>query len=232
MGKLKVSEIFKVGSTYEILTKYKEVPVKALMKLLWVDDEGRLLGFDWGRTHLRKAFTTLEPVYIKLSPREYAQTQIFSNMGKELVLMVENFVDPPDFIRRRSVRVEPDENNPVMVTIEYNGKSITVPAKDISETGVGVIIHRDEHRDFIDFVNRELENLKQEHHIEFKVKIHLPNLGTVDGIGKIRNLIGTGKDIYMRVGFELEFTRSELAKIRKYVMNRQKEIIQSLRMLE
>jgi len=88
--------------------------------LRWTDDEGRLLGFEWGKTHLRSAFSTVDPVYVKLDSREYAQTQVFSNLGKELVLTVENFVGPPEFIRRRSVRVEPDKNKPVAVEVLFD----------------------------------------------------------------------------------------------------------------
>jgi len=232
MDKIRVSEMFKVGESYEVITKYKEVPVKAIMRLKWVDDEGRLLGFDWGRTHLRGAFSTLDPVYIKLSSKEYAQTQVFSNLGKELVLTVENFVEPPEFIRRRSVRVEPDENKPVEVEITFDGRTIRATVKDISETGIGILLSRKEHKEFIEFVQSELEKLKEDDFIEFDIKVLLPDCGEAKGKGRIRNVIDTGKDIYMRLGFEVEFPREGLNKIRRYVINRQKEIIQSLRMVE
>jgi len=147
MEKFELSEIFTAGQSYDVITKYKEIPVKAHLKLNWVDNEGRLLGFDWGRTHMKAAFSTLDPVYVKLSSKEYAQTQVFSNLGKELVLTVENFVEPPEFIHRRSVRVEPDENKPVVVELRFDGMSFEIQAKDISETGIGLSLGREENRD-------------------------------------------------------------------------------------
>ncbi|EDP75532.1 hypothetical protein [Hydrogenivirga sp. 128-5-R1-1] len=232
MGKLELSGIFKAGQSYDVITKYKEIPVKAHLKLNWVDDEGRLLGFDWGRTHMKAAFSTLDPVYVKLSSKEYAQTQVFSNLGKELVLTVENFVEPPEFIHRRSVRVEPDENKPVIVELSFDGVKFNIPAKDVSETGIGLSLSRDENRDFIEFIQEKVEALKEDEYIEFPLRIHLPDNGTATGRGRLKNVVGLGKDVYVRLGFEVDFPREEITKIRKYVIGRQKEIIQSLRFVK
>ncbi len=227
----KLSDIFKTGKVYDVLTKYKEVPVKAPMPLLWVDEEGRLLGFDWKKVTVKKAFSSLEPVYVKVSPSEYAKTQIFSNLGKELVLVLESLVPPPEFINRKSVRVEPDEEKPVKVEIIFNGKRIEGNATDVSETGVGVKLPLEGNNDFVEFVKEKLKSLQEKENLEFDVKVHLPDNGTAQGKGKVRNLLGSGKDLYVRLGFEVEFPRRELDKIRRYVIQRQKEIIQSLRML-
>lgn len=232
MDKIRVSDIFEVGNSYEVVTKYKEIPVRVTMVLSWVEDDGRLIGFDWGRTHLKGAFSTLDPVYVKLSPKEYAQTQVFSNLGRELVLTVENLVEPPEFVRRRSVRVEPDENKPVEVEIAFDGKAIKTSARDVSEMGIGVLLDKKKHKDFIEFIEKELENLKEDDFIEFDIRVHLPECGEASGRGRLRNVIGRGKDVYMRLGFEVEFPKEGLNRIRRYVMNRQKEIIQSLRMVE
>ena len=232
MERLRISEIFKAGDHYDIIAKYKEIPVKAHLKLNWVDDEGRLLGFDWGRTHLKAAFSTLEPVYIKLSPKEYAQTQVFSNLGKELVLMLENFVEPPEFIKRRSVRVEPDENKPVLVEIHYDGREITLSAKDVSETGIGLQLDAKEHRDFVNYLKEKIEELKEDEFIELSMTVRLPEVEVARGKGKLRNVVGLSRDVYVRLGFEVNFPREELNKIRRYVISRQREIIQSLRFVE
>ena len=232
MDRLRLSEIFKVGDHYDIIAKYKEIPVKAHLKLNWVDNEGRLLGFDWGRTHIKAAFSTLEPVYIKLSPKEYAQTQVFSNLGKELVLMLENFVEPPEFIKRRSVRVEPDENRPVLVEIHYDGKNITLSAKDVSETGIGLQLDAKEHKDFVNYLKEKIEELKEEEFIELSLTLRLPEGEVARGKGRLRNVVGLSRDVYVRLGFEVDFPREELNKIRRYVINRQREIIQSLRFVE
>ena len=229
MDSIKVSDIFEVGRHYDIIVKYKEIPVKVNLKLNWADDEGRLLGFDWGRTHLKAAFSTLEPVYIKLSLTEYAQTQVFSNLGKELVLTVENFVEPPEFIKRRSVRVEPDETRPVLVDLRFNGGEITLNAKDVSEMGIGIQLDAKKHGAFIEFLREKLEHLKENEDIEFSVKVHLPEGCVAEGKGRLRNVVGLGKDVYVTLGFEVDFPKGELNKIRKYVINRQRELIQSLR---
>ncbi|WP_457599993.1 hypothetical protein [Hydrogenivirga sp.] len=229
MSKFRVSEVFKEGEYYDVITKYKEIPVKANMKLNWIDDEGRLLGFDWGRTHVRAAFSTLDPIYIKLTPKEYVQTQVFSNLGKELVLTVENFVEPPEFVKRHSVRVEPDENKPVMLEFRYDGRQFELSAKDISETGVGIMLDSERDRELIDFLQEKLDALKEDEYIEFPIRVHLPNEETASGTGRLRNVVGLDRDVYVRLGFEVDFPREELTKIRKYVIDRQKEIIQSLR---
>ncbi len=232
MERLRLSEIFKVGDHYDIIAKYKEIPVKVHLKLNWVDDEGRLLGFDWGRTHLKAAFSTLEPVYIKLSSKEYAQAQVFSNLGKELVLTVENFVEPPEFIRRRSVRVEPDENKPVLVEIHHDGRKVTLNAKDVSETGIGIQLDAKEQKDFVNYLKEKIEELKEDEFIEFSIVVHLPGGEVAKGKGRLRNVVGLSRDVYVRLGFEVDFPREELNKIRRYVINRQREIIQSLRFVE
>ncbi len=229
MERIRISEVFKVGNKYDVITKYKEVPVKVNLKLDWIDEESRLLGFDWRKTHLKAAFSTLDPVYVKVGNREYLQTQVFSNLGKELVLSAENFVEPPEFINRRSVRVQPDENKPVVVEISFEGGNFEAQATDISETGVGISVDSKANREFVEFLKAKLEDLKEDEFIDFRIKVHLPENGTAGGTGRLKNVIGLGKDVYVRVGFEVDFPREEIDKIRRYVINRQKEIIQSLR---
>ncbi len=232
MERLKLREVFSVGEHYNVVTKYKEIPVRANLRLNWIDEEGRLLGFDWGRTHLRGAFSTLDPVYVEVNSEEYAQTQVFSNLGKELVLMLENFVEPPEFINRRSVRVEPDENRPVKVVIEAEDIRVETMAKDVSETGVGVILNNQEHREFIDLLKEISEKTKDTDRVgEFRIKVLLPEDVEATGKGVLRNAVGLGRDVYVRIGFEVSFPKKEMVKIRRYVLNRQKEIIKSLRMI-
>ncbi len=228
--KLRVSEIFRKGSTYDVVTKYKEIPVRARFRLRWTDDEGRLLGFEWGKTHLRSAFSTVDPVYVRLDSKEYAQTQVFSNLGKELVLMVENFVGPPEFIRRRSVRVEPDKNKPVAVEVIFEDREFKTSAKDVSETGVGVILRGDSDREFITFLRNSFREQEENEALEFSVRLHLPECGVVSGKGRLRNVVSLGTDL--RLGLEISFPREELNRVRRYVITRQKEIIKSLRMVE
>lgn len=226
-----LSKVLKVGGTYDVITKYKEIPVKAVLKLNWLEEDEGFMGFDWGRTLYKKAFSTLDPVYVKLSNDKYIRTGVFSNLGKELVLSFDSFVAPPEFVSRRSVRVEPDEESPVVVTLEFNGGRLTANAKDVSETGVGIQLDTQEDKDFIEFIKEKLEHLKKDELIEFNIKIDLPGVGTAEGKGKLRNVVGLGQDVYVRLGFEVNFPREEIDKIRKYVVNRQKEIIQALRFI-
>jgi len=232
MAGFRISEVFRKGNVYDVVTKYREIPVRARLRLNWIDNEGRLLGFDWGRTQLRCAFSTLDPIYIRLNQKEYAQAQVFSNLGKELVLMVENFVGPPEFIRRRSVRVEPDENKPVLIEAFFEERKLETVAKDVSETGVGVVLNAKTDGDLVSFLREKFADLKENEALEFRVRIHLPDIGTAEGKGKLRNVVGLGKDVYVRLGLEVSFPREELNKIRKYVIERQKEIVKALRMVE
>ncbi len=231
MNREKVYDILKTGEHYSIITKYKEVPVKAHLKLSWTDREGNLLGFDWRRSHLKPAFSTLDSVYVKLNPQEYIKTQVFSNLGKELVLSVDDIVSPPEFIKRRAVRVEPDENRPVKVRIYFNHNSLDALASDVSETGVGISLDINSNRDFVEFIKAKLEELREDEFIELSIHVELPCGDVVEGTGRLKNVIGLGKDVYVRVGFEINFPKKEINKIKNYVMDRQKEIVQSLRLL-
>ncbi|MDQ7037879.1 MAG: PilZ domain-containing protein [Aquificota bacterium] len=232
MNRPRLEDVFTIGDRYNIVTKYKEIPVRVNLRLNWLDEEGRLLGFDWGRTHLKVAFSTLDPVYVELSPEEFAKTQVFSNLGKELVLMLENFVEPPEFVKRRYVRVEPDENKPVKVVISVSGISAETQARDISETGVGVALDRESHRELIDLLEGISEDLKAGGpDRDFTIRILLPSGEEAVGKGRLRNVIGLGRDVYVRLGFEVSFPKKEITKIKRYVLERQKEIIKSLRMV-
>ncbi len=232
MGDLKVSEILKEGNSYEIITKYKEIPIKVRMKLKWISDEDNLAGFDWKLVSYKKAFSTLDPVYVKLSEDKYLRSQVFSNLGKELVLSIEEITSPPEFIKRRFVRVEPHEKKPVVVIFNINNKKIKVNAKDISETGVGILLDRKKDREIIKFLEEELKKLKTGEFLECEIEINLPEMGNVRGKGKLKNVIDFENGVYTRLGFEASFPKEDIYKIRKYVLERQKEIIQSLRMLE
>jgi hypothetical protein len=72
----------------------------------------------------------------------------------------------------------------------------------------------------------------EEEKIEFTIEITIPHLGIVIGKGNLKKIITTGSNVYARMGFEVDFSQNDLNKIRKYVINRQKEIIKSLRLIE
>ncbi len=216
MAKLRLSNVFKIGEIYPLITKYLEVPVRTKMRLKWVDNEGRLLGFEWSRGGIRSAFST-EPVYV-FCDGEYAKTTVFSSSGKELVLMLDNFGPPPDYMRRRSVRVVPDDKKPVFVKLKYDGAEVRAKVIDISESGLGVELEKGQ----IDPEGVE----------EITVEVELPSdpPTVAGGKGKIKRVENTGTS--MKLGIEVSFNKDSQSYVRKFVIQRQREIIISLRMVE
>ena len=216
MAKFRLSGVFRTGGIYPVITKYLEVPVRTKMRLKWIDDEGRLLGFEWGRGGIRSAFTT-EPVYV-FCEGEYAKTSVFSSSGKGLVLMLDNFGPPPDYMSRRSVRVVPDERKPVFVKFLKDGGELRIKVRDISEVGIGVEVER--------------ERMDAEREEELDLEVELPSSPPtlVRGKGKIRRSEGAGGII--RLGIEVNFGKDSQSRVRKFVIQRQREIILILRMVE
>ena len=219
------------GKVYQVVANYKEIPIRVNLILNWIEKKDGLIGFDWGGSNLKRAFSTIGPVYVQLSESSFLKTEVFSNLGKELVLTAISITPPPEFIRRRSVRVEPRENEPIRVKLEMDDLSTTSIVKDISETGIGIILDSDTQRSFIEALKNKLDHLKEDDHVHFNITVSLPKCGEENGEGKLRNVVGLGKEIYVRLGFEVNFPQDELKKIKRYVIKRQREIIQSLRML-
>ncbi len=227
-----LKDTFEVGKKYEVVTKYKEILIKSVMPLLWIEEKDRFLAFDWSKVNVKRAYSTLDHVYIKLDNKHYAETSVFSNLGKELVLVFEKVVDPPEFVRRKTVRVEPDPSQPVYVDVCVNETcSISAEAKDISETGIGLAIKREEEKDFykklVDMLSDPEESVK----VPFSIKVKLPDGQVVRGHGDLRNVIGIGEEVYIRLGFKVDYSKEDLEKLRRYILHRQQEIIQSLKIL-
>ncbi|WP_461831916.1 PilZ domain-containing protein [Aquifex sp.] len=222
--KTKLSEIFKEGETYDISTKFKELPVKTKLRLSWIDDASNLLGFSWRKCIFKGAFQPQTGVYITVGDK-YAYGKVVSN-GEELVIEFEEFREKPAFIERRTVRVETDPSNPVIVELNVNSYRLKAPAKDISETGVGIILERNTHK-----ADEVIEILRSNPSAWFNLYIHLPKYGTAHAKGRVRNFNVSEEGIYIRIGFEAEYSPNDKEKVRKYVFERQQEIIKSLKML-
>ncbi len=232
MGNKPLRHIFKIGGRYEVITKYKEIPIKAVMPLKWIEEGDRFLGFDWSKVNVKRAYSTLDNVYVKLGQDSYAQTSVFSNLGKELVLVFESIVPPPEFIRRKTLRVEPDPSQPVYANVCVDDTcSIRSEVKDISETGVGLTISRGRSGEFYNKLREILSNPESSMRIPFSITVELPDGEKVRGHGDLRNVIGLGEEVYIKLGFKVDYSREDLEKLRRYILHRQQEIIQSLKMV-
>ena len=215
----------KKGKQYEIYTKVKEIPVKTILKLNWIDEPSKLIGFDWGNCIRRGAFQPGNAAYVKLSEERFIKSRIVSNRG-ELVLEPKEECEKPEFLRRRAVRVEVDPANPVKVKLKIGDKEYQTEAKDISEYGVGVVFRKDTKE------GEEILNLLEENKDEWiDLELELPKYGHVHAKGKVRRKELHDGEVYIRFGFELEFSEEHRAKVRKYILDRQQEIVKSLRLL-
>ncbi len=215
------------GSSYEVVTRYKEIPVRLRLKLKWIEKD--LIGFDGENYPLIKVFSSEEPVYIKLDEDAYLKTSLFSNLRHELILRVEGKSETPPFMKREMVRVEPDPSKPVYANICIDEVcSYRLQVANISERGVCVLVH---HRD--EDIIKRLEEVveehgKKEHNVD--VEIEFPNGEKAKGKGIIRSITEKEDDIYVKIGLMLSGYPEEIRKISNYVLNRQREILASLKM--
>ena len=220
-----IRKIFSIGKKYEISTKIREVPVKTNLTLKWIDEKSKLLGFSWDRCILRGAFLPKNDVYIKLGS-EYAKGKVISSSSELVIESKEVVNEVPGYVRRRYVRVETDPSNPVYAYLKFENLTVRGFVKDISEAGVGTLLHRNEVE-----VQNLLELLHKSANKLVDITVELPKYGKVHAKGHVRNIVVGEEDVYVRVGFETEFTKEDREKVRKYVLERQQEIIKSIRML-
>lgn len=215
----------KKGERYEIYTKVKEVPVKTILKLNWIDKSTGLVGFYWGNCTRKGAFQPGSIAYVKLSEETFLKSKVVSNR-QELVLEPTEECKKPEFLKRRAVRVGVDPLNPVKVKLKIGDKELQTEAKDISETGVGIVVRRDTQE------GQEVLNLLEKQEKELiDLDLELPKYGHVHSKGRVRNKEIHDNEVYIRFGFELDMTEEHRAKVRKYVLERQQEIIKSLSLL-
>ena len=215
----------KKGERYEIYTKVKEVPVKTILQLNWIDKSTGLVGFDWGNCTRKGAFQPGSNAYIKLSEETFLKSKVISNK-QELVLEPTEECEKPEFLKRRAVRVEVDPLNPVKVKLKVGDKEYQTEAKDISETGVGIVVRRDTQE------GQEILNLLEKKENELiDLDLELPKYGHVHSKGRVGNKEIHDNEVYIRFGFELDMTEEHKAKVRRYVLERQQEIIKSLSLL-
>ena len=217
----------KEGHSYEIITTWHGVPVRIKLKVRWVSLQDRFVSFDFSECKFRRAFAE-EKVYIKLG-EIYVECDIFSNIRDELVLVANSVSPPPPVIMREFVRVEPTENKPVFVSFCIENECISsVKAVDISERGIGVLLPKQEVEKLFSILGA---NSKEVYHNSIYLIIEIPGENPIEALGELKNIISKEDEVYFRLGFRLDLRPSDLKKLRNYIINRQREILDKLRIL-
>ncbi|SHK47838.1 PilZ domain-containing protein [Thermocrinis minervae] len=215
------------GQRYELLTVWKEIPIRTKLLLKWVSPNDMLVGFDY-RECVFKNVIQKGHVYLKVGDM-YLETVIFSNIRDELVLEVLNLTSPPPVVMREFVRVEPSEEEPVYVDLCLEDRCIVnTKAVDISESGVGIHVSPDYSEELMKMLNFPTEDLL---HKAFDVHIKLPSGHVLEAKGELRNIIKDVEGAYIRLGFLIKLSPKDEKLLRSYILKRQKEIIDKLKSL-
>ncbi len=227
MGVYDLLKDIKEGHSYEVITTWRGLPIRIKLKVKWISLKDRLVSFDFFGCKFRRAFTE-EKVHIKLG-EYYIECDIFSSIRDELVLKANAVCPPPPCIIRELVRVEPAENKPVLVSFCIEDECIG-PAKaiDISEKGVGVILSKQDIEKLCSALDIRIE---EKYSINVSLIIEIPGEGSIKAVGELRNIVCKEEECYFRLGFKLDLMPPDLRKLRNYIINRQKEILDELRAL-
>ncbi len=223
----------KSGRECEVITSWKEIPIRLKLKVKWVSPLERFISFDVKNCKFKHLFSDRSQVYIKVGEL-FILCKVFSNIRDELVLEADSPVPAPPIVLREFIRVQPTEKEPVYVSFCISEDCVVkVKAVDISESGVGVLVNQEEAGRLIDLLSQIVSDI-QRIHTPFDIEIELPREGTVRTKGELKkhnNIIGTQGDIYIRLGFKLDMEESQRKKIRQYVMRRQREILDQIKSL-
>lgn len=212
----------------EVITSWKEVPIRVRLPLKWVSPQERLVSFDLRRCKFKRVFTDSVPVYIKVGEM-FLLCKVFSNVKDELVLEVEAPFPAPPVVLREFIRVEPSEKEPVYVSFcVENVCSARAKAVDISESGVGVLLSKKEVGELLEVLS-EIATNASKIHTPFDIRIELPREGIAKGQGELKNMLSREEDLYVRLGFKIDMEENQRKKIRQYVMRRQREILEQLK---
>ncbi len=212
----------------EVITSWKEIPIRVKFSVRWVSPQERFVSFDFKDCKFRQVFSDTVPVYIKV--RElFLLCKVFSNIRDELVLEVDSPVPAPPVVLREFIRVEPTEKEPVYVSfcVEDNCVVRTKTA-DISESGVGILLNKEDTKRLIDILS-QIATDASKIHTPFEIEIELPKEGTVRAQGELKNIISKERDLYVRLGFKINLREDQTKKIRQYIMRRQREILEQLK---
>ncbi|MCS7171519.1 MAG: hypothetical protein N3D14_05805 [Aquificaceae bacterium] len=218
------------GKEYEVITSWKEIPIRVKLTIRWVSPSERFVSFNFRECKFRHVFSEKTPVYIKIGEL-FLVCKVFSNIRDELVLEVDSPVPAPPIVMREFIRVEPTEKEPVYVSFCVEDKCIVrAKATDISESGVGVTVLSEDINRFMDILSSIATDLHKMH-TPFDVEIELPKEGKVQSQGELKNIISREGDVYIRLGLRIILKEDQKKKIRQYIMRRQREILEQLKSL-
>jgi c-di-GMP-binding flagellar brake protein YcgR len=228
MGMLELLERIKAGERLEVITEWCGIPVRIKLTVKWVAVKDKVICFDIRDCKFRHIFRmSSEPIYIKIEkPRQaYIQCELYNREYRdELILLVEHETPPPPVIVRDYVRVVPSESKPVYVSLSIGGEEITGKVVDISEKGVGVLLSKESAEKLI-----QLE-MHGEYcpNITLTLSINLPNGNKVPATGELKNISADQEQV--RMGFKLDIARPNDEILKRYIMDRQRELLSALLM--
>ncbi|MFN4319784.1 MAG: PilZ domain-containing protein [Aquificaceae bacterium] len=218
------------GREYEVITSWKEIPIRLKLMVRWASPQERFVSFDFKECKFKHVFSDQSPVYIKIGEL-FLLCKVFSNIRDELVLEVDSPVPAPPIVLREFIRVQPTEREPVYVSFCLgNDCVVRLKAVDISESGVGIIAQKDDASRIMDILSQIASDI-QRIHTPLDVEIELPREGTIRAKGELKNIIGGQGNIYIRLGLKINLEENQRRKIRQYIMKRQREILDQLRSL-
>ncbi len=212
----------------EVITSWKEIPIRVKLSVKWVSPQERLVSFDFKECKFKHAFSDNVPVYVKLKEL-FLMCKVFSNIRDELVLEVDSPVPAPPIVLREFIRVEPTEKEPIYVSFCVEDKCVVrSKAVDISESGIGILLNKEDTKKLIDILS-QIATDASKIHTTFEIEIELPREGTVRAQGELKNIVSKEGDLYVRLGFRINLREDQAKKIRHYVMRRQREILEQLK---
>lgn len=218
------------GKSYEVITSWKEIPIRVNLPVRWVSPQERFVSFDFKGCKFRHVFSDKTPIYIKLKEL-FLLCRVFSNIRDELVLEVDSSVPAPPIVMREFVRVEPKDTEPVYVSFCIKDNcTAKLKAADISESGVSVYLHTEEAKKLIEVLS-EITTDAEKIHTPFELEIELPREGSISAVGELRNVISMDDGVHVRLGFSISIKENDRRKLRQYIMRRQREILEQLKAL-
>ncbi len=223
---LELLERIKAGEMLEVITEWYGIPVKIKLTVKWVAVKDKVICLDIRDCKFRNIFClSSEPLYIKIEkPRQaYIQCERYNREYRdELILLVEHEAPPPPVIVREYVRVAPSESKPVYVSFSIGGEEITGKVVDISEKGVGVLLSKEGAEKLIQ-LGMHGEDCPN---ITLTLSINLPDGNKVPATGELRNIFTDREQV--RMGFRLDIARPNNEILRRYIMDRQREVLSTL----
>ncbi len=227
---MSLSDILKVlekSKSCEVITSWKEIPVKIRLPIRWISVQERFISLDFRECKFKSVFSSNNPVYIKVG-ETYLFSKVFSNIKDELVLEVESVTSPPPITMREFIRVQPSEEEPVLVSICLDdGCIVKTIAKDVSETGIAIALKKEDAKNFLGMIERDTT----EHliHKEVVLIVELPDGYTFKINGELRNILTESEGLYVRLGFKIKPSTRDVKHLRSYIIKRQREIIEQWR---